>query len=296
MLEPKPLDSTGHLWSPGIRAGVKPGSFLQQTEVFGPVLAIVRAKNLRAAVKIANSVEYGLTAGIHSLDFAEVGYWRNNIQAGNLYVNRTTTGAIVERQPFGGMKRSSVGWGLKAGGKNYLLGFGGFKDEGAHLSEVEWLEMARLSDVRWITERFAKLDPAADPGKLRSEANYKSYHPTPVVIRLGVGVDKEDRRVKRMMGFVELVKEISGVQLDVQVSSGNDRASRKLVNPMAGLRVIMLGEPDEQVTKLRSNPDVTIFDNSVVVDGLVTGLMLLRERSTSITTHRYGNTFEVPLG
>lgn len=296
MLEPKPLDSTGHLWSPGIRAGVKPGSFLQQTEVFGPVLAIVRAKNLRAAVKIANSVEYGLTAGIHSLDFAEVGYWRNNIQAGNLYVNRTTTGAIVERQPFGGMKRSSVGWGLKAGGKNYLLGFGGFKDEGAHLSEVEWLEMARLSDVRWITERFAKLDPAADPGKLRSEANYKSYHPTPVVIRLGVGVDKEDRRVKRLMGFVELVKEISGVQLDVQVSSGNDRASRKLVYPMAGLRVIMLGEPDEQVTKLRSNPDVTIFDNSVVVDGLVTGLMLLRERSTSITTHRYGNTFEVPLG
>jgi hypothetical protein len=98
------------------------------------------------------------------------------------------------------------------------------------------------------------------------------------------------------MGFVELLKEISGVQLDVQVSSGNDRASRKLVNPMAGLRVIMLGEPDEQVTKLRSNPDVTIFDNSVVVDGLVTGLMLLRERSTSITTHRYGNTFEVPLG
>ena len=296
MLEPKQLDTTGHLWSPGIRAGVKPGSFLQQTEVFGPVLAIVHAKNLREALKIANSVEYGLTAGIHSLDFAEVGYWRKRIQAGNLYVNRTTTGAIVERQPFGGMKRSSVGWGLKAGGKNYLLGFGSFKDEGAHLSETDWLEMARLSDVRWITERFAKLDPAADPGKLQSEANYKSYHPTPVVIRLGAGVDREDRRVKRLMGFVERVKEISGVQIDVQVSSGNDRASTKLENPTAGLRVIMLGEPDEQVTQLRSNPDVTIFDNSVVVDGLVTGLMLLRERSTSITTHRYGNTFEVPLG
>ena len=156
--------------------------------------------------------------------------------------------------------------------------------------------MARLSDVRWITERFAKFDPAADPGKLRSEANYKSYHPTPVVIRLGAGVDREDRRVKRLMGFVERVKEISGVQLDVQVSSGNDSASTKLENPTAGLRVIMIGEPDEQVTQLRSNPDVTIFENSVVVDGLVTGLMLLRERSTSITTHRYGNTFEVPLG
>ena len=295
MLEPKQLDTTGHLWSPGIRAGVKAGSFLQQTEVFGPVLAIVHAKNLREALKIANSVEYGLTAGIQSLDFAEVGYWRKHIQAGNLYVNRTTTGAIVERQPFGGMKRSSVGWGLKAGGKNYLLGFGVFKDEGAHLSEGDWLEMARLSDVRWITERFAKLDPAADPGKLRSEVNYKSYHPTPVIIRLSAGFDRDDRRVKRLLGFVKRVKEISGVQLDVQVSIGNDRASRKLANPAAGLRVIVLGEPDETVTQLRSNPDVTIFDNSVVIDGLVTGLMVLRERSTSITTHRYGNTFDVPL-
>ncbi len=296
MLEPKQLDTTGHLWSPGIRTGVKPGSFLQQNEVFGPVLAIVHAKNLKQALKIANSVDYGLTAGIHSLDFAEVGYWREHIQAGNLYVNRTTTGAIVERQPFGGMKRSSVGWGLKAGGKNYLLGFGNFKDEGAHLNESDWLEMARLSDVRWITERFAKLDPTADPGKLRSEANYKSYHATPVVIRLGAGVDRDDRRVKRLMGFVGRVKEITGMQLDVQLSSGSDSASRKLENPAAGLRVIMLGERDETVTQLRSNPDVTIFDNSVVVDGLVTGLMMLRERSTSITTHRYGNTFEVPLG
>ena len=98
------------------------------------------------------------------------------------------------------------------------------------------------------------------------------------------------------MGFVERVTEIAGVCLDVQVSTGNDRAGRMLVNPTAGLRVIMIGEADESVNALRSNPDVTIFDNSVVVDGLVTGLMMLRERSTSITTHRYGNTFEVPLG
>jgi hypothetical protein len=142
----------------------------------------------------------------------------------------------------------------------------------------------------------SKLDKAADPGKLRSEANYKSYHATPVVIRLGAGVDGNDRRVKRLLGFVERVKEAAGVSLDVQVSTGNDRAGRKLLKPTAGLRVIMIGEADDTVNKLRSNPDVTIFENSVVVDGLVTGLMMLRERSTSITTHRYGNTFEVPLG
>lgn len=295
MLEPRQLDQTGHLWSPGIRSGVKPGSFIQQTEVFGPVLAIVHAKNLREAVKIANSVDYGLTAGIHSLDFSEVHYWRENIEAGNLYVNRTTTGAIVERQPFGGMKRSSVGWGLKAGGHNYLFNFGRFVDGAAHLNTADWLEQATLSDTRWLDERFGKLNPLAEPGPLACEANYKSYHPTKVLVRVAPGVDSGDRRILRLKNFVELAKASCGVDLDVHFSTGSDRASRVLETPPAGLRVVVIGEPDELIESLRSNPDVTIFEDHPVVDGLVTGLMLLRERATSITTHRYGNTFSIAL-
>jgi RHH-type proline utilization regulon transcriptional repressor/proline dehydrogenase/delta 1-pyrroline-5-carboxylate dehydrogenase len=64
---------------------------------------------LEEAVAIVNEVDYGLTSGLHSLNPKEVSYWLEHIQAGNLYVNRTTTGAIVERQPFGGMKRSGNG-------------------------------------------------------------------------------------------------------------------------------------------------------------------------------------------
>ena len=107
-----------------MRTGVKPGSEYHLTEYFGPILGIMRADTLEEAVEWQNAVEFGLTAGIHSLDADEIGYWLENVHAGNVYINRTITGAIVRRQPFGGWKRSSVGAGTKAGGPNYLIGLG----------------------------------------------------------------------------------------------------------------------------------------------------------------------------
>ena len=112
------------LWSPGVRSGVKRGSYFHLTEYFGPVLGVMTAETLEEAIAIQNEVEYGLTAGLHSLDSAEMGVWLDTIQAGNLYVNRGITGAIVRRQPFGGWKKSAVGAGTKAGGPNYLFGLG----------------------------------------------------------------------------------------------------------------------------------------------------------------------------
>ena len=79
---------------------------------------------MEEAIAIQNEIEYGLTAGLHSLDSDEMGVWLDTIQAGNLYVNRGITGAIVQRQPFGGWKKSAVGAGTKAGGPNYLVGLG----------------------------------------------------------------------------------------------------------------------------------------------------------------------------
>ncbi|MFP5366211.1 MAG: bifunctional proline dehydrogenase/L-glutamate gamma-semialdehyde dehydrogenase, partial [Actinomycetes bacterium] len=123
-VEPKKLDNTGRLWSPGVRYGVKRGSYFHLTEFFGPVLGVMTAETLEEAIAIQNQIEYGLTAGLHSLNSAELGIWLETIQAGNLYVNRGITGAIVRRQPFGGWKRSSVGLGAKAGGPNYLVQLG----------------------------------------------------------------------------------------------------------------------------------------------------------------------------
>ncbi|GMA89830.1 bifunctional proline dehydrogenase/L-glutamate gamma-semialdehyde dehydrogenase [Homoserinibacter gongjuensis] len=124
LLEPRRLDDDGRLWTPGIKTGVAPGSAFHRVEYFGPVLGIMSARTLDEAIERQNAVDYGLTAGIHSLDAAEVARWIDRVEAGNLYVNRGTTGAIVQRQPFGGWKRSVVGAGAKAGGPNYLLGLG----------------------------------------------------------------------------------------------------------------------------------------------------------------------------
>ena len=116
LVEPRKLDDSGQLWSPGIRTNVQPGSEFHLTEYFGPVLGIMHAKTLAEAIDFQRAIDYGLTSGLHSLDPAELAQWLDGVEAGNLYVNRGITGAIVQRQPFGGWKRSSVGAGAKAGG------------------------------------------------------------------------------------------------------------------------------------------------------------------------------------
>ena len=109
LVAPRQLDETGHMWSPGVKIGVQPGSWTHLTEWFGPVLGVMRAPDLDTAIAWQNAVEYGLTAGIHALDVGECETWIERIQAGNAYVNRGTTGAVVNRQPFGGWKKSAVG-------------------------------------------------------------------------------------------------------------------------------------------------------------------------------------------
>jgi RHH-type transcriptional regulator, proline utilization regulon repressor / proline dehydrogenase / delta 1-pyrroline-5-carboxylate dehydrogenase len=121
LLEPRVQTTTPHLWSPAIKLGVTLGSYTFDNEFFGPVLGVVRAKNLDHAIQIANSLDYGLTGGLHSLDNREQEKWLAQINVGNAYINRTITGAIVQRQPFGGFNNSAFGRGLKAGGENYLL-------------------------------------------------------------------------------------------------------------------------------------------------------------------------------
>jgi RHH-type proline utilization regulon transcriptional repressor/proline dehydrogenase/delta 1-pyrroline-5-carboxylate dehydrogenase len=108
--------------SPGVLYGVTETSTFYSEELFGPLLGVMEARDLEHAIELANGVQYGLTAGLASLDEREQALFLERSQAGNLYVNRPTTGAVVGRQPFGGRKASAFGHGAKAGGPNYLLG------------------------------------------------------------------------------------------------------------------------------------------------------------------------------
>jgi RHH-type proline utilization regulon transcriptional repressor/proline dehydrogenase/delta 1-pyrroline-5-carboxylate dehydrogenase len=119
-LMPRKLDGNPCLWSPGIKWGVQPGSFAHMTEFFGPVLSVIRYNKLDDAIAIVNQTGYGLTSGLESLDDREQTEWLAGIRAGNLYINRSTVGAIVLRQPFGGLGKSAFGPGIKAGGPNYV--------------------------------------------------------------------------------------------------------------------------------------------------------------------------------
>ena len=109
------------LYRPCIKWNVQPESFTHTTELFGPVLGVMKFKRLEEAIDLVNRTGYGLTSGLESLDDREQTCWKEGVRAGNLYINRPTTGAIVLRQPFGGMGKSSWGPGIKAGGPNYVV-------------------------------------------------------------------------------------------------------------------------------------------------------------------------------
>ena len=191
LVEPERLEGSGYLWSPGLKVGVEPGSAFHLTECFGPVLGVMRAADLDEAVRWQNLVPYGLTAGLQALDPIEIDHWRAHVHAGNLYVNRGITGAIVGRQPFGGWKRSVVGPGAKAGGPNYVASLGrgpaapaGDHDPGPGVYERAWRELSRPSD----------------PAGLRAEANVFRYRPLRRVAVIGPGVGPAGARAAAAVG------------------------------------------------------------------------------------------------
>jgi RHH-type proline utilization regulon transcriptional repressor/proline dehydrogenase/delta 1-pyrroline-5-carboxylate dehydrogenase len=111
----------GYFVGPTIFSEIKPQHKLTNEEIFGPVLAVMKAKNFEAGLDIANRSSYALTGGVFSRSPAHIEKARKEFRVGNLYINRGITGAVVQRQPFGGLKLSGIG--SKAGGPDYLLQF-----------------------------------------------------------------------------------------------------------------------------------------------------------------------------
>ena len=272
LVEPRQLDDTGRLWSPGVRTGVSPDSWYFRTECFGPVLGLMHAADLDAAIEIQNSGDFGLTGGLHSLDPAEVDRWLDLVEVGNAYVNRHITGAIVQRQPFGGWKRSSVGPGAKAGGPNYV----------SHLGR--WLRNATEDDdyeAQWAEHFSVEHDPAG----LFCEANIFRYRPLDRMLLRFEDADPVDlervRRAAHLCG-VELIE-----------SDGREESAEELAQRLPGLgveRIRVVGAPVGHRLRTAANASgVHLVEGSVTASGRVELQHYLREQALSRTLHRFGN-------
>jgi len=117
----EPAEGNGYFIKPTIIADVKPGDTIEQEEIFGPVLAVIKAKDYDEAITVANDTNYGLTGAVYTLNREKIEKAKKLFHCGNLYFNRKCTGALVGAQPFGGFNMS--GTNSKAGGRDYLLLF-----------------------------------------------------------------------------------------------------------------------------------------------------------------------------
>jgi RHH-type proline utilization regulon transcriptional repressor/proline dehydrogenase/delta 1-pyrroline-5-carboxylate dehydrogenase len=311
LVEPRQLDAAGQLWSPGVRAGVRPGSAFHTTEYFGPVLGIMHAATLEEALTWQNGTGYGLTAGLHSLDAAEVTTWLEGVEAGNLYVNRPITGAIVRRQPFGGWKRSAVGATAKAGGPNYLAQFGSWTPAPlsnraagtispavAELLDLlapalddqasTFLRSVAASDQRAWEREFGI---AKDVTGLDAERNVFRYRPTAVTIRSEGGHVPLARVLlaARRSGAPVVVSTSAPLPAGINhvVETSEDWLRRVAEHRPARVRLVG-ASARPTAAAVEGDPDVTLFSGAVTSSGRVELLHFLLEQSVSISTHRYG--------
>ncbi|HEX2746700.1 MAG TPA: aldehyde dehydrogenase family protein, partial [Verrucomicrobiales bacterium] len=282
LLEPQQAASDPCLWSPGIKLGVRSGSWFHQTECFGPVLGLMRARDLDEAADFQNATAYGLTAGIHSLDESEINAWRDRVQAGNLYINRAITGAIVQRQPFGGWKRSSIGSGSKAGGPNYVNLF-------RHCEESSALDVSKTgANYREAWHSYFSLPH--DPSALRCEMNTFRYRPCRgVVLRLA----ESDAAIESAARAAAAICDVPLTVSHASVESDADFIAR-LPHLAAGAEFLRTTTPpSDAILRAAFAAGLNWIDAPFTSNGRLELTRWLREQSVSETRHRYGNLLPV---
>ena len=278
LVEPASMDESGRLWSPGIRVGVTAGSWFHRTECFGPVLGVIRARDLTHALELQNAVEFGLTAGLQSLDSDEIDRWVNTVEAGNLYVNRGITGAIVQRQPFGGWKRSVVGPTVKAGGPRYVASLCRWT------ADVAFLPASVVDAYReWAAEEVAA---EHDPSGLRSETNILRFRPLPGGVAVRLAADQSS-------DTVALVAEIGRLTTcNVHISLASEETDESFADRIGGLgvdRLRILGPASDVIRAAAHRCGIAVDDSDLSPSPALELPRWMREQSVSRTRHRHGH-------
>ncbi len=319
LLEPRLIDPDRHLWSPGIKDGVRPGSWFHQTECFGPVLGMMHAADLDAAIAMANATPFGLTGGIHTLDPRAAAQWLEGVQVGNAYINRVITGAIVARQPFGGWKGSVVGPGAKAGGPHYVAQLGRWQEDRLPRRGDE--PAAALAS--WLGKSADALDPvdrawltAAVRGDAWWQRTYFGVEHDPTGLFCESNVLRFSRR-QRVVGWVSadgrpahvlrIYAAAAAAGCDIEFVAAPGSAPQ-----LPGI-VVGTASPQQLADRLRAAaPDALrvvgtrppefddlesvcfVDDREPLADGLLEGLRYRREQAVSRTLHRFGNVIAAP--
>lgn len=309
LVPPVFLDEKKYILKPCVKWGVKPGNYTFRTELFAPLLSVVCINDLEEGLKFANSTEYGLTAGLQSLDEKEIARWKDGMIAGNLYINRGITGAIVRRQPFGGMKRSAFGAGIKAGGPNYVSCFVEFADAGKvdRNKAEDYLLYAHNSYVRAWEEEFSV---ERDVSHIIGEMNTFRYLP---VDSMGVRLLDTDTLTDALL-IIKALK-VTNVPATISLTSSNlyIREIEKDLDGQDKIRLIIQTE-DEFIRDMdkyrRIRTCTSEFSDAVynkaaelglymatakpLAEGRVELLHYLKEQSISYEYHRYGSIIEEP--
>ncbi len=296
LVEPRWIDEKHYILAPTVKWGVKPENFSFRTELFGPMLSVSPVKNLEEAIKLVNSLDYGLTSGIQSLDEKEQHYWRDNIEAGNLYINRGITGAIVNRQPFGGMKLSAFGGGIKAGGPNYVAQFMIVTDKPGAVKD--WEKSYRDAYKQ-------EFNTVRDWNKCIGEQNLFRYLPVKTMcLRLFPGDKLDD--VKKVVFAAKLV----GTKLTISVDPDSPLLSelKKLgvevkeeslntflqdLKKYERLRTIADKVP-HAVWQAAADADKYIASLKPMNEGRLELINYIKEQAVSYEYHRYGSMPVVP--
>ena len=295
LIAPEFVDAKKYILKPTVKINVQPDSYTFRTELFAPLLAVTPFDTLEEAVDLVNSLDYGLTSGLQSLDEQEQKYWKNHVKAGNLYINRGITGAVVNRQPFGGMKLSAFGPGLKAGGPNYCAQFMYITDKPGSTTDY------KQSYAQWYEKEF-KHARNIQP-KIRGEQNVFRYLPVDGGMVLRLFGDETLEQVQ----MVQLAAQTVGTKLTVSLDAANpmfdqlegEKKKENLATFLESMkhygrvRVISSRMPDV-VAEFAANHDKYIAHSAPVKDGRIELALYIQEQSIANEYHRYGSQIEIP--
>lgn len=273
--------------TPGIKWGIKESDFEYNNELFGPILCVMKAEGLHDAIQLVNNLKFGLTSGIESLAREEVRYWKKNIEAGNIYANRSTTGAIVMRQPFGGIKASCYGLGMKAGGCNYVKQFIDPIQKNVDLDAIK---------VDYHNAYINHFSQEVDLAQIRGQHNTTRYI-KPKRIKVLVDASTSMRHMQMVQNIADILKvQIRYYSLtDVEIPADQElkilNSFSETIENAAYLTVVrsLLSSIDKETLNAALDRNVHVHDKIPSESGSFEFLNYLTEQSASINYHRYGN-------